>query len=153
MVALLLLEKKYIKQAQNNNNIIIDNSKEGNTQLFKSKFITIFDFNIKDINSQYTLFELKKYINKKFNIKEFEYDLLINENQINNLPDNTQILYLFKKYNTNKIIIKSFKNIFDIYKSLNDYENHLMKSISLKENEIELLKKEYENLKNDLENI
>ena len=153
MVALLLLEKKDIKQAQNNNNIIIDNSKEGNTQLFKSKFITIFDFNIKDINSQYTLFELKKYINKKFNIKEFEYDLLINENQINNLPDNTQILYLFKKYNTNKIIIKSFKNIFDIYKSLNDYENHLMKSISLKENEIELLKKEYENLKNDLENI
>jgi hypothetical protein len=153
MVALLLLEKKDIKQAQNNNNIIIDNSKEGNTQLFKSKFITIFDFNIKDINSQYTLFELKKYINKKFNIREFEYDLLINENQINNLPDNTQILYLFKKYNTNKIIIKSFKNIFDIYKSLNDYENHLMKNISLKENEIELLKKEYENLKNDLENI
>ena len=153
MVALLLLEKKDIKQAQNNNNIIIDNSKEGNTQLFKSKFITIFDFNIKDINSQYTLCVLKKYINKKFNIKEFEYDLLINENQINNLPDNTQILYLFKKYNTNKIIIKSFKNIFDIYKSLNDYENHLMKSISLKENEIELLKKEYENLKNDLENI
>ena len=153
MVALLLMDKKDIKQSQNNNNIIIDNSKEGNTQLFKSKFITIFDFNIKDINSQYTLFELKKYINKKFNIREFEYDLLINENQINNLPDNTQILYLFKKYNTNKIIIKSFKNIFDIYKSLNDYENHLMKSISLKENEIELLKKEYENLKNDLENI
>ena len=153
MVALLLMDKKDIKQSKNNNNIIIDNSKEGNTQLFKSKFITIFDFNIKDINSQYTLFELKKYINKKFNIREFEYDLLINENQINNLPDNTQILYLFKKYNTNKIIIKSFKNIFDIYKSLNDYENHLMKSISLKENEIELLKKEYENLKNDLENI
>ena len=151
------MDKKDIKKSQNNINIIIDNSnsiKQENTQLvLKSKFIIIYDFNMINIDSNYNLSELKKDINKKFNIQDFEYNLLINDNQINNLPDNTQILYLFKKYNTNKIKIKTFKNIIDIYKSLNDYESYLIKSISIKDNDIELLKTEYENIKKDLENI
>ena len=147
------MDKKDIENSKNNSNKIMDISGKENTQIFKSKFILKFDFNMKDIDSHYTLSELKKYINKKFNIQELEYDLLINENQINNLPDDTQILYLFKKYNTNKIVIKSFKNIFDIYNSLNNYEDHLIKSISYKDNEIKLFKATYENIKKDLESM
>ena len=147
------MDKNDIKNSQNNSNKIVENADKENTQIFKSKFILKFDFNMKDIDSHYTLSELKKYINKKFNIQEFEYDLLVNENKINNLPDDTQIVYLFKKYNANKIIIKSFKNIFDIYSSLNNYENHLVKSIEYKENEIKIFKTEYENIKKDLENM
>ena len=147
------MDKKDIKNSENNSNKIVDSSDKENTQIFKSKFILKFDFNMKDIDSHYTLSELKKYISKKFNIQEFEYDLLINEKQITNLPDDTQILYLFKKYNTSKIIIKSFKNIFDIYNSLNNYEDHLIKSISYKDNEIKLFKTTYENIKTDLENM
>ena len=147
------MDKKSINDFRNKNKKIIDNSKTDNDLLFKSKFKIIFDFNIKDIDSHYTLSELKIKINKKFNIQELEYDLFINEIKINNLPDDTQILYLFKKYNSNKIIIKSFKNIFDIYKELINYENHLINSISYKDNDIELLKTKYENMKKDLENI
>jgi len=147
------MDKKDIKNSQNNSNKIVDNSAKESTQIFKSKFILKFDFDMKDIDSHYTLSKLKKYINNKFNIQEFEYDLYVNEIKINNLPDDTQILYIFQKYNANKIIIKSFKNIFDIYNSLNNYENHLIKSISYKENDIKLFKTEYENIKKDFENM
>ena len=63
------------------------------------------------------------------------------------------ILSLLNKYNTNKITIKTFKSIFDIKNQLNNYEKLLTKNISLKDNEINLLNIEYDNIKKDLQNI
>ena len=92
-------------------------------------------------------------MNIKFNIHEYEYEILINEIPITNLSNEILILSLLNKYNTNKITIKTFKSIFDIKNQLNNYEKLLTKNISLKDNEINLLNIEYDNIKKDLQNI
>ena len=52
-----------------------------------------------------------------------------------------------------KIVIKTFKNTIDIEKQLNDYENILSKQISIKNDEINLLKIENEKIMQDLNDI
>ena len=128
------------------------NEKNGST-LLKSKIIIIFNFIQKEFNSNMTLFDIKNNINKKFNIYEYEYELFINEIPISHLENEVLIKSLLNKYNSNQIIIKAFKNVFDIQKELNNYEIFLSNNISLKDNEINLLNIEYENIKNDLQNI
>jgi len=143
-------KKNYFQEKSKSINGII---KQNETTLLKSKLIIIFDFIKKEQISNMTLLDLKKKINIKFNIHEYEYEILINEIPISNLSNEILILSLLNKYNTNKITIKTFKSIFDIQNELNNYEKLLTKNISLKDNEINLLNIEYDNIKKDLQNI
>ena len=129
----------------------IDEANE--STLLKSKIIIVFDFTLKEFNFNMTLFDIKKIINLKYNIQEYEYQLYLNEIPIRHLDDEILIISLLYKYNTNKIIIKAFKNIFDIKNEFNNYETLLTNNISLKDNEINLLNIEYENIIKDLQNI
>ena len=112
-----------------------------------------FELLNKEYNSNMTLSDLKKYINTKFNIKEYEYKLFLDENSINDLSKDISIQSLLNKYNSNNIYIKTFKNILDVNKELNNYEKLLSKKISVKEEEIKLLNTEIEKLTEDLTNI
>ena len=123
------------------------------SNLLNSKLIIIFDFIQEDFNSNITLFDVKNKINSLFNIHEYEYELFINEIPISHLEDEVVIGPLLNKYNTNKIILKAYKNIFDIQNDLNNYEHFLSNNISLKNNEINKLNIEYENIKKDLQNL
>ena len=132
------------------NNYIISNN--NNSEKIKAKII--FKYDQKIISTpKFTLSELKDEINKAYSIQENEYYLLIDENNITDLPNDTDINTLLAKFNEKKIVIKSFKNIFDIEKQLNDYENILSKQISIRNDEINLLKIEYEKIMQDLNNI
>ena len=102
------------------------------------------------VDKDITLFRLKKQINQKLFLKEEEYNLYINGNDITNLSKKTLINELIDQYKDNKIIIKSDKNIFDIQKQINDYNNFLLEKINSKEKEIQLLKNQQESLINDL---
>ena len=102
------------------------------------------------VDKDITLFRLKKQINQKLFLKEEEYSLFIDENDITNLSKKTLINELIDQYKDNKIIIKSDKNIFDIQKQINDYNNFLLEKINSKEKEIQLLKNQQESLINDL---
>ena len=144
---------KDIKYSSLNNNIINVENNLKDLPILKTKLISIFEFVKKDFNLNATLLDLKKYINVKFHIQEYEYELYIGENLISNFPPDTPVSNLFNKDNINKITIKTYKNIYDVQKELSNYENFLTKNISLKDNEISLLKKEYENIKQDLKNI
>ena len=143
-------KKNYFQEKSKSINGIIE---QNESTLLKSKLIIIFDFIKKEQISNMTLLDLKKKINIKFNIHEYEYEILINEIPITNLSNEILILSLLNKYNTNKITIKTFKSIFDIKNQLNNYEKLLTKNISLKDNEINLLNIEYDNIKKDLQNI
>ncbi len=143
-------KKNYFQEKSKSINGIIE---QNESTLLKSKLIIIFDFIKKEQISNMTLLDLKKKINIKFNIHEYEYEILINEIPISNLSNEILILSLLNKYNTNKITIKTFKSIFDIQNELNNYEKLLTKNISLKDNEINLLNIEYDNIKKDLQNI
>ena len=143
-------KKNYFQEKSKSINGIIE---QNESTLLKSKLIIIFDFIKKEQISNMTLLDLKKKINIKFNIHEYEYEILINEIPISNLSNEILILSLLNKYNTNKITIKTFKSIFDIKNQLNNYEKLLTKNISLKDNEINLLNIEYDNIKKDLQNI
>ena len=143
-------KKNYFQEKSKSTNEIIE---QNESTLLKSKLIIIFDFIKKEQISNMTLLDLKKKINIKFNIHEYEYEILINEIPITNLSNEILILSLLNKYNTNKITIKTFKSIFDIKNQLNNYEKLLTKNISLKDNEINLLNIEYDNIKKDLQNI
>ena len=123
------------------------------SNLLNSKLIIIFDFIHEDFNSNMTFFDVKNKINSLFNIHEYEYELFINEIPISHLEDEVVIGPLLNKYNTNKIILKAYKNIFDIQNDLNNYEHFLSNNISLKNNEINKLNIEYENIKKDLQNL
>ena len=143
-------KKNYFQEKSKSINGIIE---QNESTLLKSKLIIKFDFIKKEQISNMTLLDLKKKINIKFNIHEYEYEILINEIPISNLSNEILILSLLNKYNTNKITIKTFKSIFDIQNELNNYEKLLTKNISLKDNEINLLNIEYDNIKKDLQNI
>ena len=105
------------------------------------------------ITEKMTFAELKAEISKYYLLSEDDYEIIIGQKCVNNEPNNVLVLKLFEKYNSNKINIKTHKNIFDLQNQLNSYENYLEKNMSLKSDEIELLKKEYETLQNDLNNI
>ena len=114
-----------------NINIINDNDnkeKEKNL-ILKTKIILKYDFIKKESNKDITLFDLKKFINTKFNMQEYDYELIIAEHNINHLSNNTSILNLLNKYKLNKIIIKAFKNVVDILNELNYYEKFLTKKM------------------------
>ena len=128
------------------------NQKESNS-IFKSKIIIKYDFAIKDSNSNMTLLDLKKEINKKFNIKEDEYELFIGEHSLKLLSNEIPIVSLLNKYKINNIKIQSYKTILDSKRDIINYENILTKKISLKDDEIKMLNVEYEKIKEDLENI
>ena len=132
-----------------NNNYITSS----NNEKIKAKIIFKYDQKIETSTPKFTLSDLKAEINKAYSIQENEYYLLIGENNITDLPNDTDINTLLAKFNEKKIVIKSFKNIFDIEKQLNDYENILSKQISIKNDEINLLKIEYEKIMQDLNDI
>ena len=126
------------------NNII--STQSINNDKIKANIIFTYDITIDIQNPNYTLLDLKHNINKSYSIQENEYYLLIGEKEINNLPNDTCIHTLLKKYNESKITIKSYKNSFDIEKQLNDYEKILEKKISAANDEINSLNLEYEKL-------
>lgn len=121
--------------------------------LLKSKIFFIYDSDIKDFNSKYTLKDLKNYINTKYSNQDFDYELLIDKTPIKNLPDNTLILELLNKSNTNIIKLKTYKNSFDVLKQLNNYEKYLTENILLKDEDIKLIGLEYKKLTDDLNSI
>ena len=96
-------KNKIHSDAQNNNNI------KNNSSLIKTYIIFINETIINDINSDFSLLSLKDYINNKYSLQEYEYEVFIGENNINDYPDTTLILFLLKKYKTNSITIKTFK--------------------------------------------
>ena len=116
----------------------------------KVKIYIIHTIDLNFVDKDITLFRLKKQINQKLFLKEEEYSLFIDENDITNLSKKTLISELIDRYKDNKIIIKSDKNIFDIQKQINDYNNFLSEKINSKEKEIQLLKNQQESLINDL---
>ena len=128
------------------------NQKESNS-IFKSKILIKYDFAIKDSNTNMTLLDLKKEINKKFNIKEDEYELFIGEHSLKLLSNEIPIVSLLNKYKINNIKIQSYKTILDSKRDIINYENILSKKISLKDDEIKMLNVEYEKIKEDLNNI
>ena len=132
-----------------NNNYIASS----NNEKIKAKIIFKYDQKIEISTPKFTLSDLKDEINKAYSIQENEYYLLIGENNITDLPNDTDIYTLLAKYNEKKIVIKTFKNTIDIEKQLNDYENILSKQLSIKNDEINLLKIEYEKIMQDLNDI
>ena len=143
-------DKNY--SSENFNKINEPKNQNNNSNLLKTKLIISYDLVKKELNSNIVLSDLKKFINTNFNLNEIKYELYIGENSINNLPDDTSILNLINKYNLNKVTIRSFKNVFDVKNELNTYETFLTKNITLKNDEIDLIQKEYENIKKDLQN-
>ena len=136
-----------------NNNINKGHNQKESNSIFKSKIIIKYDFAIKDSNSNMTLLDLKKEINKKFNIKEDEYELFIGEHSLKLLSNEIPIVSLLNKYKINNIKIQSYKTILDSKRDIINYENILSKKISLKDDEIKMLNVEYEKIKEDLDNI
>ena len=141
------------KNSQSNINKINDINDKEKESILKTRIIIKFELLNKEYNSNMTLSDLKKYINTKFNIKEYEYKLFLDENSMNDLSKDISIQSLLNKYNSNNIYIKTFKNILDENKELNNYEKLLSKKISVKEEEIKLLNTESEKLIEDLTNI
>ena len=142
-----------INNSFGNNNKINNGTLEKSNYVLKTKLIIDFDFINRESNINMKLIDLKNIINSKFNIQEYEYELFLDEKSINNFPNETLIVDLLNKYNATKIIIKSYKNILDVQNQINSYEKLLIKNISLKDDEIKLLNNEYENIKNDLNNL
>ena len=129
------------------------NHENNSNNIQKSDKVNINIIHTIDLNfvdKDITLFRLKKQISQKLFLKEEEYSLFIDENDITNLSKKTLINELIDQYKDSKIIIKSDKNIFDIQKQINDYNNFLSEKINSKEKEIQLLKNQQESLINDL---
>jgi hypothetical protein len=138
-----------IEQSKSSEQININNNEKNNI-----KVQLAFKFEIKmNVTEKMTISELKTEISKNYFLTEDEYEIFIGENSINNEPNNINVMKLFEKYKSNNINIKTYKNILDLKDQLNNYENFLSKNISLKTKDIDLLSKEYENLKNDLSNL
>ena len=128
------------------------NENKNTSNDIKINLAYIYDINVK-ITEKMTLNELIVEINKNYFLSEDEYEILIGENVISNVSNNTLVLKLLEKYKSNNIKIKTFKNIFDLQNQLNSYDNFLSKNISLKTDDIKLLKEDYSNILNDLNNI
>ena len=124
--------------------------KDANNSSLTTKIIIKFDFNKKESNLNFTLFELKNYVSTKLHMQEYEYKLFIGENTINIFPNDTLISNILNKYNSKKITIKAFKTIIDVQNIFNNYEKYLTSKISLKEDEFKMLKAKNEQLKEDL---
>ena len=135
----------------NKNSSTLNGNKNTSNDI-KINLAYIYDINVK-ITEKMTLNELIVEINKNYFLSEDEYEILIGENVISNVSNNTLVLKLLEKYKSNNIKIKTFKNIFDLQNQLNSYDNFLSKNISLKTDDIKLLKEEYSNILNDLNNI
>ena len=145
------------------NNMIINNKtkdsekeKEENQNVlltFKLKFT--YDLTINN-NINMTLSELYEEISKNYSIKVDEYELFIGNNSINNISGTTKVVDLLNKYKDkdkdNTIKIKTFKNIFDVHKQINDYESFLTENIAKKNEENKKLINEYENIIKELNN-
>ena len=132
----------------NDNNV---NSK--NNDKFKLKLLFIYDLKLMIKDKKMNISDLKYQINKNYSIQDDEYELYIGETCINYMPNDTPILNILNDHKVKKIRIKSCRNIFDIQDQINEYENFLIRTISLKDEDIELLNNEYENLLKDLNNI
>lgn len=132
---------------------IINDKNIDNNIVIKTRITFIYDLSIKINDPKMTISDIKEQISKNYSIQENEYELLIGEKSINNIPNSTHILEVLNKYKDNKIKIKSFKNIFDIKKQLTFYDDFLSKNILLKDNDIKLLNSEHEKIKEDLKNI
>jgi hypothetical protein len=132
----------------NDNNV---NSK--NTDKLKLKLLFIYDLKLMLKDKKMNISDLKYQINKSYSIQNDEYELYIGETCINDMPNDTPILNILNENKVNKIRIKSCRNLFDIQDQINEYENFLIRTISLKDEDIELLNNEYENLLKDLNNI
>ena len=130
----------------------INNKNNPTKEDIKIQLAFNYDIKIK-ITEKMTLAELKTEISKNYLLSEDDYEIIIGKKNINNEPNNILVLKLFEKYNSNNINIKTYKNIFDLQNQLNSYDNYLEENISLKSNEIELLKEQFENLQKDLSNI
>ena len=142
------MENKIVSQDLAQNKIV---NEDNNNDI---KVCLAFNYNIIiKTKEKMNLSELKNAIRKNYFISDDEYEIFIGEKNINNESNNIIIFKLFEKYKSNDINIKSNKNIFDLQNQLNSYDNFLAKKISLKSDEINLLAKEIENLKNDLSNI
>ena len=144
------MDKNNVSNSNSQNVAFNENTYQGNDNLLESKIIFTYDLIIKDFNSTYTLQDLKNYIIANYSNQDLNYELLIDENPINNLPNDTLIPDLLNKYNTNIITLKSSKTSNDILNQLNHYQNYLTKNISLKENKINLINLEYRKLMEDL---
>ena len=140
-------KKNKIQSDYQNNNIKIDSS------LIKTHIIFINEIKINGLSSDFSLLSLKTYINNKYSLQEYEYEVFIGENNINNYPDTTLILFLLNKYKANSITIKTYKNAFDAQNQLNDYEQFLEKQISLKDEDIKSISLEGKKLMDDLNAI
>ena len=142
------MDKKNKFHSNAYNNIININS-----PLIKTHIIIINEIKINGFNSDFSILSLKNYINNKYSLQENEYEIFIEENNINNYPDNTLILFLLKKYKVNTITIKSYRTPFDTQNQLKDYEHFLEKQISLKDEDIKSISLEVKDLMDDLNSI
>ena len=136
-----------------NKNHSVDINNNINKSLIKTHIIIINETIINDLNSDFSLLFLKNYINNKYSLQEYEFEIFIGENNINNYPDNTLILFLLNKYKSNSITIKTYKNANDTLNQLNDYEKFLEKQISLKDEDIKSFSLEAKKLLDDLNSI
>ena len=143
---------KDIKHSSSNINEINDENDDKNNML-EIKLDIIFEFILKEFGLNMTLLDLKKYINTNFHLNENEYALYIDKKNISNLPQETLISNIINKNNIDNINIKTFKTIFDVNKELDEYEKFLTNNISLKNDDINMLIKEYNDIKEEFNNI
>ena len=143
------------KKTPNNNSGIgkdINVNSRNNNKLHMKLFL-IYDLKLIVKDKKMNISDLKQEINKSYSVQDDEYDLYIGETCINNLPKDSPILNILNDHKDNKIRIKSEKNIFDIQDQVNEYENFLKRTISLKDKDMELLNSEHEKLLKDLNSI
>jgi hypothetical protein len=144
------------KKTPNINSICIGNDNNVNNKnndKLKLKLLFIYDLNLVIKDKKMNISDLKYQINKNYSIQDDEYELFIGETCISNMPNDTPILNILNDHKVDKIRIKSFKNLFDIQDQVNEYENFLKRTISLKDEEMALLNNETEKLLQDLNSI
>lgn len=141
------------KKTPNINSFCIGNDNNVNNDKLKLKLLFIYDLNLVIKDKKMNISDLKYQINKSYSIQDDEYELFIGETCISNMPNDTPILNILNDHKVDKIRIKSFKNLFDIQDQVNEYENFLKRTISLKDEEMALLNNETEKLLQDLNSI
>ena len=144
------------KKTPNNNSIGIGNDNNvniKNNEKLKLKFFFIYDLKLMIKDKKMNISDLKYQINKSYSIQDDEYELFIDETCISDMSNDTPILNILNDHKVDKIKIKSFKNLFDIQDQVNEYENFLKRTISLKDEDMALLNNETEKLLQDLNNI
>jgi hypothetical protein len=141
------------KESPKNSNIFNNTNEEYPTNInLKMKFL--YDLIIKNSNKNLPLSDLHKEINRHYFLNENEYELLIGEKTLDkNISNDFSLFDIINKYKDNKITIKTFKNIFDTQKQINNYEHFLDNNILKKKEEIKSLDIEYSNFIKDLNSI